>query len=149
MNALWKSTIIICLVSANIMLIAIWKTLEEQNMIITMEATYEEESSTPNESELIDNKFTISAYTARKRETNKDPHHTATMEKPIAGWTCAVSQDYVHWLGGRIYIPGVGVRRVNDLMHSRFEKAIDLFMGNTAHAQEFGKRQLQAVYLGR
>ena len=92
---------------------------------------------------------TVTAYTARPCETNDDPMHTATMERPKAGWTCAVSRDLMHWLGGRVYIDGLGVRRVNDLMNERFEQRIDVFCGTVKEARAFGKQTRNAVFLGR
>lgn len=92
---------------------------------------------------------TVTAYTARPCETNDDPMHTATMKKPKAGWTCAVSRDLIHWLGGRVYIEGLGVRRVNDLMNERFAQRIDVFCGTVREAKRFGVKDLQVVFLGR
>ena len=92
---------------------------------------------------------TVTAYTARPCETNDDPMHTATMERPKAGWTCAVSRDLMHWLGGRVYIEGVGVRRVNDLMNERFARRVDIFCGTVKEARAFGTQSRQAVFLGR
>ena len=114
----------------------------------------EPEPILPNESQFlpaqpIPTNFTITAYSNRIRETDSDNKNTATMEKPISGWTCAISQDLIHWLGGRIYIEGIGVRKVNDLMNSRYSQRVDLFIGNTKHAQEFGKKTHQVVFLGR
>lgn len=91
----------------------------------------------------------VTAYTNRKRETNSDPEHTATMTRPIPGLTCAVSRDLLHWLGGRIYIEGVGVWQVEDLMNERYERSVDLYMGDVKAAKEFGRQTLQVVYLGR
>jgi len=92
---------------------------------------------------------TTTAYTNRVQECNQDNSHTATLEKPIAGWTCAVSRDLIHWLGGRIYIKGIGVRRVNDLMNARFKKSIDIFYGSLKDAKKFGKQKQIIIYLGR
>lgn len=91
----------------------------------------------------------VTSYTNRVQETNEDPGNTATMERPVVGGTCAVSRDLMHWLGGRVYIEGIGVRRVNDLMHSRFEQSLDLFMGTVEEAREFGKQRKMVVYLGK
>ncbi len=92
---------------------------------------------------------TVTAYTNRQCETNSDPGHTATMEDPVAGWTCAVSRDLMHWLGGRVYIDGVGVRRVNDLMNKRFQERVDVFMGTVEEARAFGNQTREVMFLGR
>lgn len=91
--------------------------------------------------------LTITAYTNRPQETNKCPK-TATMEQAIPGWTVAVSRDLIHWLGGRVYIEGVGVRRVNDLMNVRHEKTLDLLVGTVGDAVEWGRQERMVVYLG-
>jgi 3D (Asp-Asp-Asp) domain-containing protein len=91
----------------------------------------------------------ISAYTNHPQETNHDNNHTAIMEKPVAGYTCAVSQDLIHWLGGTIYIKGIGIRKVNDLMNKRFEKSVDLYIGTVKQAKEFGRQDKQVIFLGR
>jgi 3D (Asp-Asp-Asp) domain-containing protein len=91
----------------------------------------------------------ISAYTNHPQETNHDNHNTAIMEKPIAEYTCAVSRDLIHWLGGTVYIKGIGIRRVNDLMNSRFEKSVDLYMGTVQQAKKFGRQEKQVIFLGR
>jgi len=91
----------------------------------------------------------VTAYTNHPNETDKDNLNTATMEKPVPGWTCAVSQDLIHWLGGRIYIQGIGVRKVNDLMNKKYEKSIDLCVGNKKQARRFGRKTMQAIFLGR
>ena len=92
---------------------------------------------------------TITAYTDRVQETNQDNRHTAIMERPVAGRTCAVSRDLIHWLGGRVYIEGVGVRRVNDLMNKRFSERVDVFIGTVAEARAFGVQNRKVVFLGK
>jgi len=91
----------------------------------------------------------VTAYTNRVKECNSDNKRTAILEKPIAGWTCAVSQDLIHWLGGRVYIKGIGVRRVNDLMNARYSKSVDIYMGKVKDAKTFGKQTRMIVYLGK
>jgi len=93
--------------------------------------------------------YNITAYTARREETNKDNENTATMERPMAGRTCAVSRDLINWLGGWVYIEGVGVRKVNDLMNSRYTKSIDLCVRNPRIAKRFGRNRVRTVFLGR
>jgi 3D (Asp-Asp-Asp) domain-containing protein len=91
----------------------------------------------------------VTAYTARKKETNHDNTNTATMEKPKPGYTCAVSRDLLQWLGGTIYIEGLGVWKVNDLMNKRFTNRIDLCVGTVKYARELGLKELNVVFLGR
>ncbi len=91
----------------------------------------------------INNEFevTITAYTARKQETNNDPNNTAIMETPMPGQSIAVSRDLQFMLGKRVYIPGYGVRRVNDLMNSRYEKSIDILVSSVSEARKIGKKK--------
>lgn len=91
--------------------------------------------------------LTVTAYTNRPQETN-DCIKTATMEQAVPGWTVAVSRDLIHWLGGRVYIEGVGVRRVNDLMNVRHKRTLDLLVGTVDEAVEWGKKERTIVYLG-
>jgi len=57
------------------------------------------------------------------------------------GKTCAVSRDLRHLLGTEIYIEGVGWRFVNDLMHKRWTKKIDLCVKSKKRAYEWGVRK--------
>lgn len=94
--------------------------------------------------------MTITAYTNAKNETNDDNNNTAIMEKPVSGKTCAVSMDYMHWLGGRVYIQGYGVRYVNDLMNRRYKKSLDIYVGKKKEAIEIGKRKnIKVIFLGK
>ena len=115
------------------------KTLSE----ITVEINKNNKPKNPIQS------FTITAYTAHKSETNNNPQLTAIMEKPIPGGTCAVSREFMHWLGSRIYIERIGVRRVNDLMNKRFTNRIDLCVPTKKDAKKFGKQKHNVVFLGR
>lgn len=74
---------------------------------------------------------------------------TAIIEKPKVGLTCAVSRDLIHWLGGQIYIEGIGIRRVNDLTDDKQVMTVDLFMGDNDQAIKFGRQQKLVIFLGR
>ena len=87
------------------------------------------------------------AYTARVEECDPTPEVTAIMEPPVPGWTVAVSHDLKHWLGKTVYIYGLGVRRVNDLMNVRYENAIDILVGTVPEARRFGVRELEVVVI--
>ncbi len=94
-------------------------------------------------------KARVTAYTASRRETDNDPEHTATMERPVPGWTCAVSRDLSHWLGGRVWIEGVGVRRVNDLMNGRFRQRVDVLVGKPGEAASVSADERKVIFLGK
>ena len=93
--------------------------------------------------------ITITAYTARKEECNKDPQKTAIMTKPKVGRTIAVSHDLICWLGGWVYISGVGIRKVEDLMNERFTMKMDLLVGSVSEATKWGEQEHRVVFLGR
>ncbi len=93
--------------------------------------------------------ITITAYTARKEECNKDPQKTAIMTKPKVGRTIAVSHDLIHWLGGWVYISGVGIRKAEDLMNERFTMKMDLLVGSVSEATKWGEQEHRVVFLGR
>lgn len=94
-------------------------------------------------------KARITAYTSSPAETDSTPGRTAIMEKPIPGWTCAVSRDLAHWLGGRVWIEGVGVRRVNDLMNERFKRRVDVLVGKPKDAASVTADERKVVFLGK
>ena len=89
----------------------------------------------------------VTAYSADVAQTDETPYKTALMQRPISGWTCAISRDHVEWLGDRIYIEGIGVREVNDLMNKRFTDRVDLFVGNKKQAWEVGKSRHKVVVI--
>jgi len=86
-------------------------------------------------------KVTLTGYTNAQDECNSDNWNTAIMEKPVVGWTVAVSQDLKCLLGKRIYVEGFGVRYVNDLMNKRFTNSIDILVATKKQAiKKIGKR---------
>ena len=91
---------------------------------------------------------TITAYTTSSDETDNTPNLTATMVEATCGWTVAASQDLITWLGGRVYIPGRGVRKVEDLMAPRWHLRIDILMPTKKMALEFGVKTKKVIFLG-
>lgn len=92
------------------------------------------------------NNVTITAYSPSIEETNENPDKTAIMEKPVIGYTCAVSRDLMYLLGKKIYIENVGVYKVNDLMNKRYKKRIDLCM-NKKDAIAYGVNKSNLVVI--
>lgn len=93
---------------------------------------------------------TLTAYTARTRECDETPEVTAMMVKPTPGRTIAVSRDLFDdgWTFGRsVYIAGLGVYVIEDLMHKRHTQRIDILMGTVKEANRFGKISGQAVLI--
>ena len=71
---------------------------------------------------------------------------TATLEKPRAGWTVAISQDRLDLLGKKIYIKGFGVRKITDLMDKEHKNALDIFM-NKKMARAFNPRYVEIAII--
>lgn len=94
-------------------------------------------------------KARITAYTSRPSETDSTPGRTAIMEKPVPGWTCAVSRDMAHWLGGKVWIEGVGVRHVTDLTHERLRNRVDVLVGKRQEVAHIGNVERTVIFLGK
>ena len=109
---------------------------------------FEREINNRMERNLFEN-VTITAYNPFSNQTDNTPNETAIMETPVPGWTCAVSRDLIHLLNKKIYIEGIGVFLVNDVMNKRFTKRIDICMGNKEKAISFGKKNSNVVVLGQ
>lgn len=95
-------------------------------------------------------KVTVTAYNADPNQTDSTPNITAFNTKVKAGGV-AVSRDLLlnGWVAGRkVYIEGQGVFTINDLMHSRKTKQLDIFMHSRKSALRFGvKKEVNAVLL--
>jgi len=87
----------------------------------------------------------LSAYNAVKRQTDSTPNKNALMQRPKPGLSVAVSRDLSHLLGATVYLPGIGVRQVDDLMADRFERSVDVLMPTIKEAKEFGRRDVKMV----
>jgi 3D (Asp-Asp-Asp) domain-containing protein len=97
-------------------------------------------------------KVTVTAYTASRDECDEDPGNTAIMTKPVVGWTVAVSRDLLEegWTFGRkVWIEGVGVREISDVMNEKWSGRIDVLVGKKKDAKRFGRREgVVAVRIG-
>lgn len=88
-------------------------------------------------------KVTVTAYTPAKRETNSNPGHTAVLWQPKPGMI-AVSRDLLRngWaFGSKVYIEGLGVFFVGDLMNKRHKGSIDVLLFNREAARVFGRKK--------
>lgn len=90
---------------------------------------------------------TVTAYTLDPDETDNDPSHAADMSKPVPGKTAAVSRDLIRLLGKKIYIPGHGVRVINDLAAKDITGTIDLLVGNKVEAGKVGREVKEVIVL--
>ena len=91
--------------------------------------------------------MTVTAYSPEIGQTDSTPYTTAILEKPVQGWTVAISPDLLKFLGDQVYIEGQGVYRVEDRMNDRFRERIDIFFSDAEMAMSFGKKNLRVVFL--
>lgn len=84
----------------------------------------------------FDVKITFYAPSMKGINSDSDNSKTAIMQKPVPGWTCAISRDLVEagWLGKKIYIKGIGIRYASDIMFDEYNgkkirKQIDICVG--------------------
>ena len=89
-------------------------------------------------------RVTVTAYSPRKQETDDTPLTTAFMKK-VRVDTVAVSRNIMNkhgWApGDKIYVEGVGIRTIGDLMNIRYDNRIDIFYWDTEEALSFGKKE--------
>ena len=96
---------------------------------------------------------TLSAYHPKSRGINsdRDPSRTATMKRPVPGYTLAISDELfdLGWLGKKIYINGWGVGKATDRMGNSVKgKQIDICAPSLILAEKFGiKTDVQAIVL--
>lgn len=91
--------------------------------------------------------LTVTAYTVSENECDSTPDKTAINTKPIPGHTVAVSRDLSYMLGKEIWIEGLGVWHVNDVMNKRYDSRIDIVVKNKEIAKAWGKRERRVVLL--
>ena len=94
-------------------------------------------------------KAEVTAYTLSISECNEDLSNTAAMLKPRLGMI-AVSRDlfYKGWVfGKKVYVEGLGIFIVGDLMNQRWEKRIDILFPTKEKANRFGKKTLKVALL--
>ena len=104
-----------------------------------------------NKAEVIERlkQLVVTSYSPSKRQCDNDPEITASM-LPVAEGTIAVSRDLFKsgWVFGRhVYVEGLGIFEIRDLMNKRFKKRIDIFRWNRKHALKFGKKKLAVALL--
>lgn len=124
-------------------------TAGKKNQYLDSRVQYLEQRMDELEQQAQTRHCTVTAYSPTKRECDDTPWVAASGKRPKVG-TVAVSRDlfYSGWpFGSRIYIEGLGIYRVNDLMHERWENRIDVFMPNTRLARKFGEREARVVLL--
>jgi 3D (Asp-Asp-Asp) domain-containing protein len=91
--------------------------------------------------------LTATAYCPLCGSEDGQPQPTARGGAVRPGRTVAVSQDLKRLLGRKVYIEGLGVRVVEDLMHPRFTDRLDLCLSDRETALAFGVKRLEMVVL--
>lgn len=138
MNSIIKSSIIILLVWG----LFAYHDLNVQKNHKNEIQKYEEELSGYKNFVL-----TVTAYTANENECDSTPDKTAINTKPIPGYTVAVSRDLSYMLGREIWIEGLGVWHVNDVMNKRYDSRVDIVVKDKDIAKAWGKQERRVVLL--
>ncbi len=91
-------------------------TLEEYNHVL-VKRVYKIKDQLEKDN-IYQVKITYYVPDLRGINSDSDPSNTATMSKPVPGYTIALSTELVHagWLGQKIYIDGLGVFHATDRM---------------------------------
>ena len=112
---------------------------------VVQNATVEEKKVSVNAARWVD----CTAYTASTDECDGDPTITASMTKVRPG-IIAVSRDLFDQgfvFGKKVYIHGLGIYTIADLMNKRYINRIDVFLGTKKAAKEFGLKQMKISLL--
>lgn len=88
----------------------------------------------------------VTAFQAKRSQTDSTPYTTAFMrnlrKEPAS---VAVSRDIVYelgWpIGSRVYIEGIGVRRITDFMNKRYKRRMDVYAPDKAYVKKVGNRK--------
>lgn len=94
--------------------------------------------------------LTVTAYSPTVGQTDSTPFITASNSRVRDG-IVAVSRDLYSkgWqFGEKVYVKGMGVYTIEDLMHRRKKNQVDIFMFDTQDALEFGRRKMRVYLLG-
>lgn len=94
---------------------------------------------------------TVTFYTPCQAETDDTPYITASGLRVRQG-ICAVSRDlerYGFTFGKTIYVEGLGSFEVQDRMHRRWQRRVDILVMHKRDARRLGKmRNVPVVLLG-
>ena len=88
----------------------------------------------------------LTSYRSVPNQTDSSPYITSIGER-VNPSGIAVSRDLLTRWGGPlnygdyVYIEGVGIKRVNDCMHERHTKSIDVWVGSFKEEKEFGVKR--------
>lgn len=88
----------------------------------------------------------VTAFQAKRSQTDSTPYTTAFMrnlrKEPLS---VAVSRDIVYelgWpIGSKVYIEGIGVRKITDFMNKRYKRRMDVYAPDKAYVKKVGNRK--------
>lgn len=89
----------------------------------------------------------VTAYSPSKRQTDDSPLITAS-NQAVRGDGVAVSRDLFlkGWtFGKKVWIQGIGLYTINDLMHPSKRNHLDIFMWTAKQALRFGVKNRIAI----
>jgi 3D (Asp-Asp-Asp) domain-containing protein len=95
---------------------------------------------------LLLGQMTITSYRSVHKQTDDSPHFTSIGEH-VHPHGCAVSQDLLKKNGGPInygdfiYIEGYGIKVVNDTMHKRIKKSVDIWVATYQQEKRIGVKR--------
>ena len=75
---------------------------------------------------------TVTTYQSKPEQTDSTPHLNA-LNEPVGPGQCAVSRDLLKdgWtFGRRVYLQGLGVYKISDVMNKRFSARVDIWTGD-------------------
>jgi 3D (Asp-Asp-Asp) domain-containing protein len=75
-------------------------------------------------------RVTVTTYNATVEQTDSNPSMTTFMSRPKPG-TIAVSLDLLEMgfiPGKKVWLQGIGIYRINDVMHERHKMSVDLLL---------------------
>lgn len=94
--------------------------------------------------------MTVTSYRAIPSQTDSSPSYTS-INHHVHPYGVAVSRDLLAsqtvCYGDAIVIPGLGVRIVNDTMHSRIKQSVDIFVETHKEEKKIGTRKLTITVL--
>jgi 3D (Asp-Asp-Asp) domain-containing protein len=97
---------------------------------------------------------TVTGYSSTPDQTDSTPFVTASNRRVRPG-IVALSRDLLREytpgapfsFGDKVELKGVGVFTVEDTMHSRFEKRVDIWFTSRTAAREWGRQELSLARL--
>lgn len=88
--------------------------------------------------------FYVTSYRSVKEQTDDSPFYTANGDH-VCRDGVAVSQDLLKRNGGPldfgdlVYIEGIGIKRINDVMNSRYKNRFDVWVKTYSEEKAFDK----------